>query len=134
MAESKQITGTFDVKMLPQPPQDEAAGAVVGRMLLDKRYHGALDATGKGQMLAAHGSEKGSAGYVAIELVSGTLDGRNGSFVLQHSGVMDRGSPQLSITVVPDSGSEGLRGLAGSMQIMFGEDGAHHYLFDYALP
>ena len=125
--------GRFDVKMQPQPAQDEAAGAVIGRMLLDKRYHGTLDATGKGQMLAAHGSEKGSAGYVAIELVSGTLDGRSGSFVLQHTGIMDRGAPQLSIVVVPDSGTDDLRGLSGRMDIVIAA-GEHTYVFDYSLP
>lgn len=130
---TKSIRGRFDVKMKPQPAQEEAAGAVIGRMLLDKRYHGALDAIGQGQMLAAHGSEKGSAGYVAIELVSGTLDGRAGSFVLQHTGIMDRGAPQLSIVVVPDSGTEALHGLIGRMDIVIAS-GEHTYVFDYSLP
>ena len=133
MSQTQQISGRFDVKMLPQPPQDEAAGAVIGRMLLDKRYHGELDATGHGQMLAAHGSEKGSAGYVAIEYVNGSLQGRSGSFVLQHTGIMDRSTPQLTIVVVPDSGTNELKGLSGRMNIVM-KDGAHHYEFEYTLP
>lgn len=130
---TQSIRGRFDVKMQPQPAQEEAAGAVIGRMLLDKRYHGTLDAIGKGQMLAAHGSEKGSAGYVAIELVSGTLDGRAGSFVLQHHGVMDRSEKSLSITVIPDSATDALTGLQGRMDIVIAS-GEHTYVFDYSFP
>jgi hypothetical protein len=102
-------------------------------MALDKRYHGDLDATGLGQMLATRTPVEGSAGYVALERVSGTLGGRRGAFNLQHSGTMTRGAPTLSITVVPDSGSEELTGLAGTLKITI-VDGKHSYDFEYTLP
>jgi len=124
-------TGTFDVKLSPQA-MDEKADAGVGRMSLDKQFHGDLEATSKGEMLSASTSVKGSAGYVAIERVSGTLHGRSGSFTLQHSGTMTRGAPQLTITVVPDSGSDQLKGLAGKMMITIA-DGKHSYEFEYTL-
>ena len=125
------ISGKFDVKMTPQA-QDGSPEAP-GRMLLDKRSHGALDATATGQMLARMTATKGSAGYVAMELVSGSLDGKAGSFTLQHSGTMTRGVPSLSVTVVPDSGTEALLGLSGKMDIRI-EGGEHFYDFDYSLP
>jgi len=124
--------GTFDVKLTPQAAEDQGGGAAVGRLTLDKRFHGDLEATSKGQMLAARTGVQGSAGYVAIELVSGTLHGRTGTFVLQHSGTMDRGAPQLTVTVVPDSGTGELVGLAGSMVIDVA-DGKHSYVFEYTL-
>ena len=125
-------SGTFDVKMIPQPV-DESIGEVgIGRMTLDKQYHGDLAATGKGQMLALHTAVEGSAGYVAMERVSGTLHGRSGAFALQHSGTMNRGVPQLIIAVVPDSGSDELQGLAGSLAITI-TDGKHRYDFEYTL-
>jgi len=127
---SHRATGTFDVKMSPQPPE---ADSPVGRMLLDKIFHGDLEATSKGQMLATMTAVKGSAGYVAIEQASGTLHGRRGSFALQHSGLMARGAPTLTITVVPDSGTDDLVGLAGTMDIILA-DGKHSYEFDYTLP
>jgi hypothetical protein len=123
-------SGPFEVKMLPQAP-DEKAGNV-GRMLLDKQFHGDLEATSQGQMLAFSSAVKGSAGYVAIEQVSGTLQGRKGTFVLQHSGTMTRGEPQLAISVVPDSGTDELAGLAGTMKIEIA-DGKHSYSFEYTL-
>ena len=126
------ITGTFDVRMTPQPMHDAATDGGIGRMSLDKRYHGALDATGVGEMLAARSAIPGSAGYVAMERVDGTLAGRTGSFVLQHTGTMDRGTPTLSVTVVPDSGTDGLVGLSGRLAIRI-EDGQHWYDFDYTL-
>ena len=101
-------------------------------MSLDKAFHGPLEATSKGEMLTAGGSVKGSAGYVAIERVSGALNGRRGTFALQHSGTMTRGEPQLTITVVPDSGTGDLAGLSGRMTIEIA-GGAHSYGFDYAL-
>jgi hypothetical protein len=122
------IRGTFDVKLTPQPDDSP-----VGRMTLDKRFHGDLDATSVGQMLAIRSVVEGSAGYVAMEVVTGTLQGRVGSFALQHSGTMDRGAPSLSITVVPDSGTGELVGLIGKMNIVIAE-GKHFYEFDYALP
>lgn len=124
-------SGTFEVKLTPQT--DQADEAVPGRLLIDKSFHGALAAVSKGQMLSAGTSVKGSAGYVAIEKVSGTLDGRSGTFVLQHSGTMARGSAELSITVVPDSGTEQLTGLTGRMKINIA-DGRHSYEFEYTLP
>lgn len=125
-------TGPFDVKLTPQPADDQGGGAAVGRLTIDKQFHGDLEAMSKGQMLAASTGVSGSAGYVAIELVSGALRGRAGTFVLQHSGTMNRGAPQLTITVVPDSGTGELVGLAGSMTIDIA-DGKHSYAFEYTL-
>lgn len=127
----KKIKGAFDVKMIPQAPDEKAVN--VGRMLLDKRFHGDLEATSEGQMLAFSSTVKGSAGYVALEQVSGTLQGRTGTFVLQHNGTMNRGEPQLTITVVPDSGTGELAGLTGAMTIEIA-DGKHAYGFEYSLP
>jgi len=102
-------------------------------MSIDKKFSGDLEATSQGEMLAAMTAVKGSAGYVAIERVSGTLHGRHGTFVLQHSGTMTRGMPALSVTVVPDSGTEELTGLTGRMTIKI-DAGNHFYEFDYMLP
>lgn len=124
-------SGTFEVKLTPQT--DQPAEAVPGRMLIDKSFHGALEAVSTGQMLTAGTAVKGSAGYVAIEKVSGTLDGRSGTFALQHSGTMTRGEMALSITVVPDSGTEQLTGLTGRMTINIAA-GGHAYEFEYTLP
>jgi hypothetical protein len=124
--------GSFEVKLTPQPWNGNADGAALGRMTIDKQYHGDLEATGKGQMLTAAGGVQGSAGYVAIERVSGTLHGSNGSFVLQHTGTMTRGSPQLDIRVVPDSGTEQLTGIAGELSITIA-DGKHSYDLEYTL-
>jgi hypothetical protein len=126
-------SGTFEVKLNPLVSDDNAEDATLGRMSIDKHFHGDLEATSKGQMLTAGTGVKGSAGYVAIERVSGTLHGRSGTFVLQHSGTMTRGAPQLTITVVPDSGTGQLAGLAGRMAIKIA-DGKHSYDFDYTLP
>lgn len=130
---SEHARGTFEVKMAPLPPDDPAADASIGRMSIDKQVHGDLEATSKGQMLSAMGSVKGSAGYVAMEKVSGTLKGRRGSFVLQHSGTMNRGVPQLIVSVVPDSGTDQLTGIAGVLEIII-EGGKHSYNFEYSLP
>ena len=124
-------SGTFDVKVTPQA-MDDKTDANLGRMSLDKEFHGDLEGTSKGEMLSATTSVKGSAGYVAIERVSGTLHGRSGSFVLQHSGTMTRGEPQLTISVVPDSGTGQLVGLVGKMNINI-VDGKHFYDFEYTL-
>jgi hypothetical protein len=124
-------SGEFEVKMSPQPPDEKSAGAAIGRFLLDKKFHGDLDATSKGEMLAVMAVE-GSAGYVAMEQVTGTLNGRHGSFALQHTGTMTRGAPELSVTVVPDSGTDQLKGLSGKMAIKI--DGPKHfYEFEYTL-
>ena len=125
-------SGTFEVKMTPQAPDEKGAGAAVGRYSLDKQFHGDLEGTSKGEMLAVGTSVDGSAGYVAMEQVTGTLNGRKGAFALQHSGTMTRGAPQLSVTVVPDSGTDQLVGLSGRMDIKI-TDGKHFYEFDYAI-
>jgi len=128
----KRATGPFEVKLSPQAPDGQPADATLGRMLIDKQFHGDLEAHSKGQMLTAGTGVKGSAGYVAIELVSGTLDGRMGTFILQHTGTMNRGTPQLSVTVVPDSGTGALAGLTGKMAINIAE-GKHTYDFEYTI-
>ena len=125
-------TGTFEVKLNPQPAYNTLEGALLGRLSIDKEFKGDLAATSKGEMLTAGTSVKNSAGYVAIERVTGTLSGRSGSFALQHNGTMDRGAPQLTIHVVPDSGTGPLTGLAGTMQIEI-SSGKHSYIFDYTL-
>jgi len=122
-------SGAFDVKVTPQKDGDEAT---IGRMTLDKQFHGDLEGTSKGVMLAVSTSVKGSAGYVAMEKVTGTLKGRSGSFVLQHSGTMTRGAPQLMVSVVPDSGTGQLLGLTGTMTIKIA-DGKHSYDFEYSI-
>ena len=126
-------TGAFEVTLTPQPFEGAPDGAKLGRLTLDKRFRGDLEATSKGQMLSAGTDVKGSAGYVAIEHVTGTLHGRSGAFALQHSGTMARGTPALSVTVVPDSGTGQLAGIEGSMEIIIA-DGKHAYALDYTLP
>jgi hypothetical protein len=126
-------TGSFEVKLTPQPSEGKTEDAGLGRMTIDKQFHGDLEATSKGQMLSAGTPVKGSAGYVAIERVTGTLHGRTGSFILQHTGTINRGTPQLSVTVVPDSATGQLVGLSGSMNIII-TDGKHSYDFAYTLP
>lgn len=124
-------TGTFDVKIAPQ--DDKSDDKTIARMTIDKQFHGDLEGSSKGQMLAAGSGGKGSSGaYVALEKVSGTLAGRTGTFVLQHTGIMTKGAPHLSVTVVPDSGTGQLAGLSGSMIIKI-TDGKHFYEFDYTL-
>lgn len=127
-----QASGEFDVKMTPQTPDDKSAGAAVGRFLLDKQFHGDLQANSKGEMLAVSTEVQGSAGYVAMEQVTGRLNGRSGSFALQHTGTMTRGAFQLSVTVVPDSGTDELVGLSGRMAIKI-DEGKHSYEFEYTL-
>lgn len=122
-------SGPFDVKLIPASGPD----AAVGRFGLDKKYHGDLEAAATGEMLTALTAVKGSAGYVAIEKVTGQLAGRTGTFHLQHRGIMDRGTPSLTVTVVPDSGTGELTGLAGTMTIQVAADGAHYYEFEYSL-
>lgn len=125
-------SGAFDVKITPHA-KSGGEGGDLGRMALDKQYHGDLEATATGEMLTASTAVEGSAVYVAIERVSGTLNGKKGTFVLHHTGVMTRGSPQLSITVVPDSGTGDLVGLAGKMSIRIESGGKHFYDFEYTL-
>ncbi len=123
--------GTFEVKMTPQP-QDDGAGGGFDRLFGDKQFHGDLDAIGKGHMLAARTKVEGSAAYVALELVTGTLNGSRGSFVLQHKGTMSKGVYNMNVTVVPDSGTDELVGITGTMTIII-EGGKHSYKFEYTL-
>ena len=123
-------SGTFEVKLNPQ--EDKGGDPSIGRMSLEKVFHGDLEGTSKGQLLTAMTDVKESAGYVAIERVTGTLHGRKGSFALQHNATMNRGVPTLSITVVPDSGTEQLAGLTGKFDIKI-EGGKHSYEFEYAV-
>lgn len=130
---TQRVRGTFDVKLAPLPAYDTAEHSPLGRRSIDKQFQGDLQATSKGEMLFAGTSVKGSAGYVAIELVKGTLEGRAGTFVLQHSGTMNRGEAGLVVAVVPDSGTGELTGLTGTMTIEI-TDGKHFYNFEYTLP
>jgi hypothetical protein len=123
--------GTFDVKVIPQAADDSAAGPF-SRLFLDKQFHGDLDGASKGQMLGAMSGVEGSGGYVALELVTGTLNGKPGSFVLQHNGTMQKNVPTMLVTVVPDSGTGELAGLAGTMTIII-EGGKHSYVFEYTM-
>lgn len=126
-------SGSFDVKLTPQPAAPGIENAELGRMTIDKQFHGDLVAASLGEMLAIRTTVQGSAGYVALERVTGTLHGRTGSFVLQHSGTMDRGVSSLALTVVPDSGTGELAGLRGAMTIEI-DQGKHRYTMDYVLP
>jgi hypothetical protein len=126
---TNRASGTFEVTVSPEATDDSG---VLGRMSIDKQFRGDLEAGSKGQMLTAGTSVKGSAGYVAMERVNGTLHGRSGSFVLQHSGSMTRGTPQMAVTVVPDSGTDQLVGLSGVMTIKI-DQGKHSYELEYTL-
>lgn len=128
---SQRATGPFDVKMIPQSAAEGFGDPAIGRFALDKRFHGDLDATSKGEMLAHRTSVATSAGYVAMERVDGKLAGKRGAFVLQHSGTASAVGQSLTCTVVPDSGTDELTGLSGSMKIIVA-DGKHSYEFDYA--
>lgn len=123
-------SGTFEVKLNPQ--DDKQEDSTISRLSIDKEFQGDLVGVSKGQMLAAGTGVQGSAGYVAIEKVSGTLNGRAGTFVLQHSGTMTRGTPELTVSVVPDSGTDQLKGLAGKMTIKI-ENGMHFYELQYTI-
>lgn len=127
------ISGEFEVKLNPLGFYGKGIDGVnLGRMSIDKTFFGELEATSKGEMLSAMTATQGSAGYVAIEQVSGTLSGKQGSFVLQHLGTMDKGEQRLILEVVPDSGAGELVGLKGSMEINI-EEGQHFYVFEYEL-
>jgi hypothetical protein len=125
--------GTFDVKTLPLAPDDATSGTPIGHFALDKTFHGELDATSKGEMLGGGDPSKGVAGYVAMENVTGTLNGRSGSFGLQHNGTMDQSGFQLNVIVVPGSGTGELAGIRGTMKITIAA-GLHSYELDYSLP
>lgn len=126
-------TGTFDVSLKPQPLSEVAAGTEIGRLSIEKQFFGDLTGTSKGEMLSAMSAVKGSAGYVAIERVTATLAGRTGTFALQHSGTMNRGTPTLVVATVPDSGTEELAGISGNLAIDI-RNGKHYYTFNYSLP
>ena len=129
---TKHASGTFEVVLSPQTPDEKLGTLTVGSMSIDKQFHGDLEATSKGQMLAVGTDVEGSAGYVAMERVTGKLHDYSGTFALQHSGTMTRGAAQLTITVVPDSGTGQLVGLAGKMAIII-VDGKHLYEFEYTV-
>lgn len=130
---SMHARGTFDVQITPMPADAYADAASLGRMTIDKQFSGDLVGTGKGQMLTGMGTVKGSAAYSAIERVAGTLAGKRGSFVLQHTGIMANGTQSLVITIVPDSGTDELTGITGSLMIII--DGKQHsYDLEYQLP
>ncbi len=126
------VKGSFEVTPSFDPPYETVEGVTLGRASFDKRFSGALDATGKVHMLAARTAVTGSAGYVAAERVTGSLGGRTGTFVLLHTGIMTRGAPSLTVVVAPDSGTGELTGLSGRMNIEIVE-GKHFYEFDYTL-
>lgn len=129
---TRQVSGSFDITRNAEPPFDTADGVVLGRMRFDKTFHGPLAATSVVHMTSAMTAVKGSAGYVAVERITGSLEGKAGSFVVLHTGLMDRGAPSLTITVVPDSGTGELVGLAGEMAIEIVE-GEHRYRMSYTL-
>jgi hypothetical protein len=130
---TQRATGPFDVFMKPASPPEKEGRTAIGRMVLDKQYFGDLVAIGKGEMLTAVTDTQGSAAYVAIERITGTLNGRGGSFVIQHNGTMSGGSQNLSTSVVPDSGTEQLTGISGTLAMKVVE-GKHVYALDYVLP
>lgn len=127
------VEGSFDVKNAPLAADEALAGTSIGRFALDKHYHGDLEATARGEMLGAGNPATGTAGYVALEQVTGTLQGRKGTFALQHFGSMDSGKFELKVAVVPGSGTDDLAGIAGTMTITIAP-GKHTYTLDYTLP
>lgn len=129
IAMREHISGRFDVRLIPQDDTDDPSG--IKRLLLDKTFHGALEAISRGQMLGVRTAGGTSGGYVALEKVSGTLNGRSGSFHLQHYGLATRGVNTLTLQVVPDSGTDGLEGLAGTMKIVIDDKGEHFYEFEF---
>jgi hypothetical protein len=125
-------SGTFTVTSTPHPPYDTEPGATLGRVTFQKQFEGDLSAASVVEMLSAITEVNGSAAYVALERVKGSLGGRQGSFVLSHTGIMKRGSASLSVSVVPDSATQELSGLRGTMTINIAE-GVHSYGFEYSL-
>lgn len=131
---TQHATGPFEVKLTPLEPANKTDDNSLGRMSIDKQFHGDLEATSKGEMLTGGDIRKGSGGYVAIERVSGSLHGRPGTFILQHNATMDHNTPHLNIIVVPDSGTGQFVGLTGTMNIIIAAGGKHSYDFAYSLP
>lgn len=129
---AQRVEGAFKVTITPAGEPESGPGSALGRMTLDKVFEGPLTGTSRGQMLTALTDVKGSAGYVAVERFTGTLGGREGSFVLQHHGVMNRGAEALTIVIVPDSGSGALTGISGTMTITI-RDKQHFYALDYSI-
>lgn len=130
---SKKATGTFEVKVAPLAAEENVGDPLIGRLSLAKTFSGAMAGSSKGQMLGIDTGIKDSGGYVAAERFVGTLDGRKGSFSLQHSGTMQGGKYEMNIIVVPDSGTDELSGIAGKMTIKI-EGGKHFYELEYSLP
>jgi hypothetical protein len=131
---TQHATGPFDVKVAPQQPDSDVARAAnLPRLTIDKQFHGDLEAISKGEMLASNMGSEPSGGYVALERVTGTLKGKKGSFVLLHDTTMVRGVPNMNIYVVPDSGTDELKGLSGKMKIIIAPGGKHSYQFDYTI-
>jgi uncharacterized protein DUF3224 len=129
----KHAKGSFEVKMTPKPWSDNSDEHGFGRFMLDKQYHGDLEAAGVGQMLTAGNGAPGSSGaYVALEKITGSVDGRKGAFVVYHLGIMNRGVPELKLAIVPESGSGELQGIGGTITIAVA-DGKHSYDFAYTL-
>ncbi len=126
------INGTFTIKMTPEAPYDVEGGITLGRVRFDKTFVGGLTAQSVVQMTAARTAIADSAGYVAVEKITGTVDGKVGSFVVLHTGIMNRGTQSLTITIVPDSGTDDLVGISGSMDIKV-VDGVHHYTLHHEL-
>jgi hypothetical protein len=129
---SQHARGTFEVKVAPIPEEGSFGAAGLGRMSIDKTFHGDLEGASVGQMLTAMSTVEGSGAYVAVEKITGRLAGRTGSFMLHHRGVMTRGEPSLSVTIVPDSGTGELAGIAGTLGIDI-RDGQHFYDLEYTL-
>lgn len=130
---SRTAQGLFEVKTAPLPADDATAATSIGRYSLDKVYHGDLDAASAGEMLSAGNPSSGTAGYVAMEHVTGTLHGKRGSFALQHFGTMNAGAFDLNVRVVPGSGTDDLEGIAGTLKIIIAA-GKHSYSVEYTLP
>jgi hypothetical protein len=129
----KHAKGEFEVKVTPLPLAGPGEDSTLGRMSIEKEFRGDLVASGSGQMLTAMTGVQGSAAYVAIERVSGVLEGREGSFALQHRGAMNRGAQEMLVTVVPDSGTGELTGISGTLHIII-EGKEHRYDFEYSVP
>jgi Protein of unknown function (DUF3224) len=125
--------GTFEVQLAPQPADAYSDATTMGRMTMDKQFSGDIVATSKGQMLTGMGNIKGSAAYVAMERVTGTVNGKRGSFVLHHTGVMANGAQSLAIVIAPDSGTDELAGIAGTLTLVI-EGKVHNYDLAYTLP
>jgi len=131
---SHHAEGPFDVKTAPMQADEVTTGTGIGRFSLDKQYHGALEATAKGEMLAYGNPASGSAGYTAVEEVTGTLDGHKGTFALQHWGTMHAGKFELRVEVISGSGTGDLAGITGTLTITIAAGGKHSYVLDYTLP